>query len=102
MEASLNAPKVFISYSWKPEENRLKTLSLAERLTSDGVNVIIDVWNLSEGQDKFHFMEQMVNNPEVKKVLLICNKDYTDKANKKSGGVGVESLIISPEIYNNA
>lgn len=102
MASSIDAPKVFISYSWKPLSNKQKTIALAERLENEGVNVIIDEWNLAEGQDKYQFMEQMVNNPEVKRVLLICNKEYADKANSKSGGVGIESLIISDEIYSKA
>lgn len=100
MASSLDAPKVFISYSWKPSSNKQKTIALAERLENEGIHVIIDEWNLAEGQDKFQFMEQMVNNPDVKRVLIICNKEYTEKANKKTGGVGIESLIISDEIYS--
>jgi hypothetical protein len=100
MASSMDSPKVFISYCWKPVSNKQKTISLAERLENEGVHVIIDEWNLTEGQDKYQFMEQMVNNPEVKRVLIICNKEYADKANKKSGGVGIESLIISDEIYS--
>ena len=102
MASSIDAPKVFISYSWKPISNKQKTIALAERLENEGVNVIIDEWNLAEGQDKYQFMEQMVNNPEVKRVLIICNKEYADKANSKSGGVGIESLIISDEVYSKA
>lgn len=100
MASSLDAPKVFISYSWKPATNKQKTISLAERLENEGVHVILDEWNLAEGQDKYQFMEKMVNNPDVKRVLIICNKEYTEKANKKSGGVGIESLIISDEVYS--
>lgn len=100
MTTILNAPKIFISYSWKPIQNKQKVLKLAERLTSDGVHVILDDWDLKEGQDKYSFMEQMVNNSDVKRVLLICNKEYTEKANQKKGGVGIESLIVSDEIYN--
>ena len=79
MSTEINAPKIFISYSWKPIQNKQKVLRLAERLTTDGVHVIIDEWDLKEGQDKYSFMEQMVNNPDVKRVLLICNKEYSDK-----------------------
>ena len=96
----MTPPKVFISYSWKPTHNKLNVLQLAERLSADYVHVIIDEWDLKEGQDKYQFMEQMVNNPEVGKVLLICSKDYADKANAKKGGVGIESLIVSDEIYS--
>jgi len=95
-------PKVFISYSWYPKENQIRVQQLAERLSSDGVHVIIDIWDLQDGQDKNKFMEQMVSNPEVKKVLLICNKEYAEKANARKGGVGIESTIISDEIYQNA
>lgn len=102
MSTEINAPKVFISYSWKPVQNKQKVLRLAERLTSDGVHVILDDWDLKEGQDKYTFMEQMVNNPEVKRVLLICNKEYAEKANQKRGGVGIESLIVSDDIYSKA
>lgn len=102
MDAKTTRPNVFISYSWNPTINKEKVISLAERLSSDGVHVTIDIWDLIEGQDKNLFMEQMVNSDEIDKVLLICNKDYAEKANKRIGGVGIESLIISSEIYSQA
>lgn len=102
MSTQTTSPKVFISYSWKPFTNKQKVIQLAERLTSNSVHVILDDWDLKEGQDKYKFMEQMVNDPEVKRVLLICNKEYAEKANKKTGGVGIESLIVSDEIYSQA
>lgn len=102
MTSSLDALKVFISYSWKPMANKQKTIALAERMVNDGVNIILDEWNLAEGQDKYQFMEQMVNDPEIKRVLIICNKDYKEKADLKKGGVGAESLIISDKIYKQA
>lgn len=97
-----STPSIFISYSWSPFENKLWVLELAERLTRNGVNVIIDEWDTHEGQDKYHFMEKMVNDPNVNFVLLVCNKDYADKANSKKGGVGIESQIVSNGIYTNA
>ena len=102
MTLQTNAPMVFISYSWKPATNKEKVTQLAERLSRDGIHVVIDIWDLSEGQDKYQFMEQMVNSSEIKKVLLICNKDYALKANDRVGGVGTESLIVSKEIYSKA
>ena len=102
MSTQTNTPKIFISYSWKPFINKQKVIQLAERLTSNAVHVILDDWDLREGQDKYKFMEQMVNDPDVKRVLLICNKEYAEKANKKTGGVGIESLIVSDEIYSQA
>lgn len=102
MPAQANAPKVFISYSWKPAQHQQKVIVLAERLMSDGVNVILDVWDLREGQDKNQFMERMVTDADIKRVLLICNKDYKEKADSRQGGVGTESMIMSGEIYAKA
>jgi len=98
----MEAPKVFISYSWHPKENQIRVEQLAERLFSDGVHCVIDIYDLRDGQDKNMFMEQMINDPTVKKVLLICNKEYSEKANARKGGVGIESTIVSEEIYSNA
>lgn len=90
-------PKVFISYSWTSSE---RVLELAQRLMScGGVEVVLDKWVLKEGQDKYAFMEQCVTDPEMDKVLLICDKAYADKANARSGGVGDETVIISSEVY---
>lgn len=95
-------PKVFISYSWHPEENKIRVQQLARRLMSDGVDVILDVWSLKDGQDKYVFMEKMVTDSDINKVLIICNKDYVEKADCRKGGVGTESTIMSDEIYSKA
>ena len=97
-----NLIRIFVSYSWKPISNKNKVIDLAERLSNDGIHVILDDWDLKEGQDKYSFMEQMVNDQSISKVLLICNKEYSEKANQRVGGVGAESLIISNDIYTQA
>ena len=51
-------PKVFISYSWA--QNNERVLNLADRLLSDGVEVVIDECDFKEGNDKFAFMERCV------------------------------------------
>lgn len=94
--------KIFVSYSWHPEENKIRVQQLARRLMSDGVDVILDVWSLKDGQDKYVFMEKMVTDPDINKVLIICNKDYAEKADNRKGGVGTESTIMSDEIYSKA
>ena len=85
-------PKVFISYSWTKVD---LVLQIAERLMSHGIEVVLDKWDLKEGQDKYVFMEQCVNNPDITKVLIFCDKVYTEKANSRTGGVGDETVIIS-------
>ncbi|MBU0558354.1 MAG: TIR domain-containing protein, partial [Bacteroidetes bacterium] len=92
--------KIFISYSWSSPAHEKFVIELAERLTIDGVEVLFDKWELKEGQDKYAFMEKMVNDETVNKVLIISDKKYEQKANARKGGVGNESQIISSEIYN--
>lgn len=92
-------PKVFISYSWSSDE---LVLDLAKRLVAHGVDVVLDKWDLKEGNDKYEFMERCVNDSEITKVLIICDKIYAQKANDRTGGVGDETVIISSEIYGNA
>jgi hypothetical protein len=94
-------PKIFISYSWTTPQHEDWVINLAERLVSDGVEVIIDKWNLKEGHDKYNFMETMVKSPDIQKVLIILDKKYSEKAEKKEGGVGTETQILSPKIYGD-
>jgi TIR domain len=92
--------KVFISYSWSSPQHEQFVLTLAEKLMADGVHVLLDKWDLKEGHDKYAFMEQMVTDINVSKVLVISDKKYASKADNRSGGVGTESQIISNEVYS--
>ena len=56
-------PKVFISYSWSSQAHQERVREWAERLVGDGVDVVLDLYDLKEGQDKYAFMERMVTNP---------------------------------------
>jgi hypothetical protein len=77
-------------------------MDLATQLVENGVDVVLDKWNLREGHDAVQFMESMVTDPNVTKVIVVSDKTYTEKADKRKGGVGTESQIISPEIYSKA
>lgn len=92
-------PKIFISYSWSSQDHCDRIRQYAERLISDGVDVIFDQWSLSEGQDKYAFMEKMVSDPSITNVLIFSDKSYAEKADAREAGVGTESQIISKEIY---
>ncbi len=92
-------PKVFISYSWTNDAHVAWVESLATRLQTEGVEVVFDQWDLKRGHDKYAFMEKMVTDPDVKKVLAICDSKYAAKADGREGGVGTESQIISPQVY---
>ena len=55
-----NPIKLFISYSWTNQDHETWVLNLANDLVENGVHVIIDKWDLKEGQDSYSFMEKMV------------------------------------------
>ncbi len=95
-------PKLFMSYSWSSPEHEDWVLQLANELVENGVDVILDKWNLKEGHDATAFMEKMVTDPEIQKVILICDKKYAEKADGRSGGVGKETQIITGEIYEKS
>uniref|UniRef100_A0A7V3E7J0 SEFIR domain-containing protein n=1 Tax=Ignavibacterium album TaxID=591197 RepID=A0A7V3E7J0_9BACT len=92
-------PKVFISYSWSSPQHEQWVLSLAEQLVSSGVDVILDKWDLKEGYDAIVFMEKMVTDSEINKVIIVSDRVYAQKADNRKGGVGTETQIISKEIY---
>lgn len=100
-DAAEAPPKVFISYRWSSPEHEEWVLLLATSLRQSGVNVILDKWHLSEGQDTLAFMESMVSDPTVQKVLMICDAGYVERANNRQGGVGTEAQIISPKVYES-
>jgi hypothetical protein len=95
-------PKAFISYSWNDQSHQYYIEGIAQRLISDGVDVILDVYDLKEGHDKYTYMESMVTDEEVNKVLIFADKNYSRKADLREAGVGTESQIISQELYSKA
>src|SRR5262245_42506525 len=95
-------PKAFISYAWTSEAHKEWVLALAERLVGDGVDVVLDQWDLQPGHDAYVFMEQSVADPTVTKVIIVCDNAYMKKATARKGGVGTEAQIMSPEIYGQA
>lgn len=97
--AKSSSPKVFISYSWSSESHKELVRGWGERLLAAGIEVVLDQWDLKEGQDKFVFMETMVSDPKITHVLVVCDRAYVEKANSRKKGVGTETQIISKEVY---
>jgi hypothetical protein len=99
MEAKKTTPKVFISYSWSSPGHYDLIRTYAERLVGDGIDVTLDQWELSEGQDKYAFMEKMVADSSITHVIIFTDEVYAQKADSRKAGVGTESQIISKEVY---
>ncbi len=97
--ANHSTPKLFISYSWTSPAHEQWVITLATELRESGVDVILDKWDLKEGHDANAFMEKMAVDPAIKKVAMICDRVYAEKADGRRGGVGTETQIISAEVY---
>lgn len=100
MKVKIEHPKVFISYAWGTEEHNSNVLSFATDLKHDGIDVVLDRWQLKEGFDTYAFMEKSATDSSITNVLILLDPIYAKKADARSGGVGTETQIISPEVYN--
>ncbi|MDD9963105.1 MAG: TIR domain-containing protein [Gammaproteobacteria bacterium] len=95
----MKATKTFVSYSWSSPEHEEWVLDLATSLRQSGVDVLLDKWDLKEGHEASAFMEKMVSDSEIKKVIIVCDRTYAEKSNAREGGAGTEAQIISKELY---
>lgn len=92
-------PKVFISYAWGDSDYQEKVLSFATQLMSDGIDVVFDKWDLTEGNDTYAFMEKCATDASITNVLMLLDPIYAKKADEHTGGVGTETQIISAKVY---
>lgn len=90
-------PIVFISYSWDDDEHKNWVLNLTKRLFENGVQVILDRYELKPGANMMHFMETAI--PKADKVLIIFTPNYKLKAENRQGGVGFEYSILNVALY---
>jgi hypothetical protein len=92
-------PKAFVSYSHDSDLHMAWVLRLATRLVANGVDVILDQWDLNLGGDLPRFMESGLVG--ANRVLAICTNNYVEKANAGTGGVGYEKMILSAQVMQN-
>lgn len=92
-------PKVFLSYSHDSAEHKQWVLDLATRLVHGGIDARIDAWGVGGGTDLPHFMETQL--AEVDRVIMVCTETYVKKANKGTGGVGYEKMIVTSSLMSS-
>ncbi|MCE8019307.1 toll/interleukin-1 receptor domain-containing protein [Halomonas sp. MCCC 1A11036] len=97
--SDIEAPKVFISYSHDSELHKSWVESLAGRLVKNGVDVVLDQWDLRLGADLPLFMEHGLS--DAKRVLAVCTARYLEKANLGQGGVGYERMILTSSLMKD-
>jgi hypothetical protein len=73
----MSAPKVFISYSHDSKEHKVWVTTLAADLRSNGVDVVLDQWDLALGHDAAMFMQRGVSSSD--RVTMVCSETYAKK-----------------------
>ena len=95
--ADTKPPKVFISYAWE-DDTRIWTRQLAKRLRSDGIDVLLDQWDVAPGDSLPEFMENSVSVSDF--VLIVCTPAYKKKSDSSNpSGVGYEKGVITGELF---
>jgi len=92
-----NAVIVFISYSWDTEDHKKWVLDLADNLCKDGIDVLLDRYELRAGKSVQYFVENSIK--KANKILIVFTPNYKLKAEKRVGGVGYEYSILNSELY---
>ena len=95
----MSIPKVFISYSHDSLEHKKWVNDLGTRLRNNGVDAILDQWELQPGDDLPHFMETHLASSD--RIIMVCSETYVEKANKGQGGVGYEKMIITSNLLKS-
>lgn len=72
---------------------------LATRLVANGVNVLLDQWDMRLGSDLPRFMETGLSGAD--RVLAVCSTPYVEKANVGQGGVGYEKMILTGQLMRD-
>ncbi|HEX7999413.1 MAG TPA: SEFIR domain-containing protein [Pyrinomonadaceae bacterium] len=94
--------KVFISYSHDSPQHEARVLALADRLRTDGINAMIDQYQLVPPDGWQLWMEKQIRDAQF--VLLVCTETYYRRVMKEDAGKGLgvmwESSIIYSHLYN--
>ena len=90
------AVRVFISHTSKTEDAVEWVKSLALYLIDHGVQARLDRFHLRRGMD---LPQWMCNELALaKKVIVVCDEAYKQKADGRLGGVGWETMIIQGDL----
>jgi len=98
-----DSAEVFISYSQDSVEHMERILQLSNRLRSDGVDSLIDQYEVSPPEGWPRWMERSLR--DAKYVLLVCTKRYLSRVmgeEREGTGLGVrwEGNLVYQHIYN--
>ena len=99
MDMQTSKSSVFVTYSWDKSTNE-KVFSFVNFLRKNGFEAFCDM-NTMDKQSTSSFSQIMNDGLLSPKVIVVLTSSYKEKAEKNSGGVGVEYKIISSDISQN-
>ena len=91
--------RVFISYSHDTPKLKQWVSELAVQLRRNGVETILDQWDLGPDDDVTLFIERGFKDSD--KVLVICTDSYVSKANDGEDSIGYEPMIVTQKLVEN-
>jgi hypothetical protein len=98
-QARIDPPRVFISYAWEPppehDAHKRWVHDLATRLRGDGIDAMLDQWEVALGDQLPKYMERSLRSDFV---LVICTPRYREVSDERTGRVGYEGDVITAEI----
>jgi TIR domain len=95
--------EVFASYSWDSEEHTKAVLALSNRLRGDGIDCVLDQYEVSPPEGWPRWMDRKIASAGL--VLVVCTEIYLAKINGEDApdkGLGVkwEGGLIYQHLYN--
>jgi hypothetical protein len=100
VEPANQQPTCFISYAWEGKRHQAWVAKLATALFANGIRVRVDFWEAYLGMDLSEFMEVAIRDSSH--VLVVCTPKYAQRANRRMGGVGWETAIVTGEMFNGS
>lgn len=91
-----NLIRVFISYTRTSVEHQNWVKEIAAFLRGNGIDARLDVWYLRPGMDLPQWMSNELDLAD--RVLIVCNKEYSDRADGRIGGVGWEIRLVQGDL----
>ncbi len=97
-------PKVFISYSHDSEEHKDRVLALSEHLRADGIDCIIDQYEISPPEGWARWCDRQIEEADF--VLVVCTETYEKRfkgidLTEEGKGAKWEGMIITAELYES-
>lgn len=96
MSLSPTHPRVSVLHIHPIGEPAAWILQLSKQLRANGVDALLDVWEIKYGQDVYTYLENAITDESLQHVLLMVDEVYLEQAKD-----GKEAQILRPLLYDN-